>query len=64
MLPDKRAMFVMMCHCQIDNSAIIVYAQFGVKLPNVKTANISSYTVHVDVLFVEGSTIASFPEPV
>ena len=63
MLPDKHTMFMMMHHCQIDNSAIIVYTQFKAKLPNLKTANISGYTVRVDVLFAEGSTMASFPDP-
>ena len=50
MLPDKRARNVYndgIC-CKVPlpnlNLANIFYAQFGAKPPNLKTANISSYT--------------------
>ena len=51
MFPDKCARNVHddVIHCEAPppnlNSAIIFYTRFGAKLPNLKTANISGYTV-------------------
>ena len=53
MLPDKcmRNVYDDVIRYEVPlpnlDSAIIFYAQFGAKLPNLKTTNISGYTVVV-----------------